>query len=119
MSCRKLHRMLPDFLVPYKQYQEGTICDAIDGRLNPKESDDRPSEQSVKHWKYWIFLNEDDINGNLKSIAYRELDYSEELLRSGVSLLEKLKCSIPDGWLKAIIRTIYNAGAYLQPFYIC
>lgn len=104
-------------MVPFKHYQEEIICDAIDDRIDPEKSDDRPSKQTVTHWKFWLFLNTDDINGHLKSIAYRELGYSEELLKSGVSLLEKLRSSMPEEWLKTIIRTIYNSGAYLQPFY--
>ena len=109
--------MLPDFLVPFKHYHEEVICDAICDRIDPRKSDDRPSAQTVSHWKFWIWLNKDDINGHLKSIACRELGYSEELLKSGVSLLEALKSSMPNGWLKTILRMIYNSGAFLQPFY--
>ena len=109
--------MIPDFLVPYKHYEEPIICDAVDERIDPAESDDRPSSQSIRHWKYWVLLNADDINGHLKSVAHRELGYGEELLKSGVSLLAKLRKSISDGWLKIILRTIYNSGAFLQPVY--
>ena len=116
-GCRKVHRMIPDFLVPYKHYEEPIICDAVDERIDPAESDDRPSSQSIRHWKYWVLLNADDINGHLKSVAHRELGYGEELLKSGVSLLAKLRESISDGWLKIILRTIYNSGAFLQPVY--
>ena len=44
--------------------------------------------------------------------------FSKELLRSGVSLLQKLRSSIPGGWLKVILRVIYNSGARLRPFYL-
>ena len=113
----RLHRMLPDFLLPFKHYEETVVCDAIDGRLEPESSDDRPSRQSVRHWRFWIRINESDIDGYLKSIGHRELGFSEELLKSSVSLLSELKRSIPEGWLRAIIRFLYNSGAFLCPFY--
>lgn len=110
--------MLPDFLLPFKHYHEEIIVDALDDRLDPELLDDRPSDQTIKHWKYWIFINTSNIDGYIKSIAYRELDFSEELLQSGISLLNKLRSSIPDGWLKTVIRIIYNAGGFLEALYI-
>lgn len=109
--------MLPDFLAPFKHYQEEVIVDSIDDRLMPEEVDDSPSEQTVKRWKRWIEVNATDIDGHLKSIGHRELGFAEELLRSGVSLLKELRRSIPEGWLKTILRMIYNAGAKLSPYY--
>lgn len=116
-GCNRVHRMLPDFLLPFKHYQEEVIVDAIDGRLDPDSSDDRPSTQTVTHWRFWLMLNEQNINGYLKSIAHRELDFSKELLYSSISLLSRLRSSMPDGWLKTMIRVIYNAGGFLCPFY--
>lgn len=116
-GCRKLHRILPDILVPYKHYQEEVIVDLLDKRIDPACSDDRPSEQTVRHWNHWLMFNALNIDGHLKSIGHRELGFSEELLRSGVSLLESLRRSIPERWLKVILRTIYNAGGRLVPFY--
>lgn len=109
--------MLPDFLVPFKHYSEEVIVDSIDNRILPEEMDDRPSRQTVNHWEWWLQINSSDIDGNLKSIAHRELGFTEELLRSSVSLLNELRRSLPEGWLKAIIRIIYNSGARLCPFY--
>lgn len=109
--------MLPDFLVPFKHYAEAVVVDAVDGRLVPEEADDRPSRQTVNHWKWWIQINSTDIDGSLKSIAHRELGFTEELLRSGVSLLKELRGSLPEGWLKAVLRILYNSGARLCPVY--
>ena len=58
-----------------------------------------------------------NIDGHMKSVGHRELGFSEELLRSGVSLLGSLRRSIPERWLKAILRIIYNSGGRLSPFY--
>lgn len=112
-SCRRVHRMLPDFLVPFKHYQEAVIEDAIDDRLSPEESDDRPSIQSVLRWKCWLIMNATNIDGLLKSIGYRELGFSAELLGTGISLLSELRKRITSGWLKEILRFIYNSGSGL------
>ncbi|MBQ6388523.1 MAG: hypothetical protein IJH90_02690 [Mogibacterium sp.] len=115
-ACRRIHRMLPDFLVPFKHYQETVVVDAVDDRIMPDSSDDRPSAQTVLRWKRWLFMNANDIDGHLKSIGYRELNFTEELLRSDISLLSELRKRIPEGWLKEILRFIYNSGARLLAF---
>lgn len=116
-GCSKIHRMLPDIMVPYKHYQEEVIVDAVDERLDPATSDDRPSERLVRLWKCWIAANILNIDGYLKSIGHRELGFGEELLRSGDSILRKLRRSSPEGWLKTILRMIYNSGGKLAPVY--
>lgn len=111
--------MLPSFLVPFKHYKEETISGALDGIVHSDDADtdECPSERTIGRWKHWLMANESFINGNMKSIAFRELDFSEELLKSNVSLLEKLRRSIPDGWLETVIRFLYNSGSFLQAFY--
>ena len=68
-------------------------------------------------WHHWFMANQMNIEGQMKSIGYRLLGFKEELLKSGVSLLTHLKSSIPDAWLRTILRYIYNSGNALQPFY--
>ncbi len=109
--------MLPDFLAPFKHYLESVVVDAIEDRIVPDRSDDRPSSKTVIRWKHWLMKNAFNIDGQLKSIGYRELGFSMELLKSGVSLLDKLRSSIPGGWLKEILRFIYNAGGKLASCY--
>lgn len=65
-------------------------------------------------WKHWLMLNYFRINGYLKSIGYRFLGFSEELLNTRLSLLEYLRLS-NDRWLEAILRMIYNSGGVLEP----
>ena len=115
-SCQKIHRMLPDYFAPFKHYEEPVIEGTIDDRIDPATSDDRPSAQTAIRWKHWLMKNALDIDGQLKSIGHRELGFSVELLKSGVSLLNKLRSSIPEGWLKEILRIIYNAGGKLAAF---
>ena len=109
--------MLPDFLVPFKHYAEEVISKAVSDILDVCTTDDAPSPVTILRWKRWIRLNTADINGQIKSIAYRELDYTKELLKSGISLLKELMSSIPSGWLKIITILVYNSGAFLVPVY--
>ena len=116
-GCRKVHRMLPDFMVPFKHYTEDVISDSVNDTSEHSQICDGPSSATVNRWKRWIDLNATDIDGHLKSIGHRELGFSKELMNSGVSLLRELMGSIPHGWLRAILCMIYNSGACLIPVY--
>lgn len=111
--------MLPDFLLPHKHYTEETVSGVLDGVVQKTDldSEDRPSEMTMIRWHHWMIKNELTIEGILRSVAFRELGYTKELLYSGVSLLRHLKSSIPDGWLSTVIRYIYNSGNQLLPVY--
>lgn len=111
--------MLADFLVPYKHYGEEIISGVLDGIVLPNDvdSEEYPSEKTMLCWHHWLMKNHLNIDGHLKSIAYRELGFSVELLKSGISLLTALRGSIPDGWLRAVIRYIYNSGNSLLAYY--
>ena len=117
-SCGKIHRMLPDFMVPFKHYAEDVISDSINDSAEQSQVCDGPSAATIDRWKRWTALNATDIDGHLKSIGHRELGFSKELLNSSVSLLRKLMSSIPHGWLRTILRLIYNSGSVLIPVYI-
>ena len=109
--------MLPDRLLPYKHYEQPVIRDSLDGCLDQDEAGNAPSVESIKRWGHWLMSNSLDIEGYVKSIAHRELRFSEDLLKTGISLLEVLKKKIPQAWLITVIRIIYNAGGFLRPFY--
>ena len=115
--CKRIHRMLTDRLLPYKHYEQPVIRDSLDGCLDLDEAGNAPSAESIKRWGHWLMANSLDIEGYVKSIAHRELRFREDLLKTGVSLLEVLKKKIPQAWLSTVIRIIYNAGGFLRPFY--
>ena len=114
-SCGRIHRMLPDFLLPYKHYKEEVISGVLDGVVTSDDldSEDRPSQASMDRWILWFILNRLNIEGYLRSNAYRELDYTEEVFTSGRSLLDKFRRSSHGAWLCAVIRIIYNSGGFL------
>jgi uncharacterized Zn finger protein len=51
-SCGALHRELPNFLFPYKQYEVEVIRGVIDGYITPDTLgyEDYPSEITMKRW---------------------------------------------------------------------
>lgn len=118
-KCKRIHRMLPDFLVPYKHYNEETISGVLDGIVNPDDEDSEiyPSEKTMLRWHHWFILNQFNMEGHMKSIGYRLLGFKEELLRSSSSLLGHIRSSLPDVWLRIILRYLYNSGNSLQPCY--
>lgn len=115
-SCNRLHNALPDRLVPYKHYAAEIISGVLDEIITTQdlETEDYPCEATMLRWKHWLMLNYFRINGYLKSIGYRFLGFSEELLNTRLSLLEYLRLS-NDRWLEAILRMIYNSGGVLEP----
>ena len=63
--CGKLHRMLPDFMVPFKHYTEDVISDCVNNSSEQSQICDGPSTSTIDRWKRWISLNTTDINGHL------------------------------------------------------
>lgn len=111
--------MLPDILTPFKHYNEETISGVLDDVVSSDDADSEiyPSENTMIRWHHWFMVNEFNIEGHMKSIGYRLLGFSEELLGSGISLLSYMKSSMPDAWLRIILRYIYNSGNSLPAFY--
>lgn len=112
--CRKLHRELPDCFVPHKHYSAEVISGILEGILSPEDADseDYPCEMTIHRWHDWLVLNNDRINGYLRSVGYQLLDFGEELLKSGTSLLHRLRSS-SQRWLETVLRFIYNSGGFL------
>ena len=104
-------------MVPFKHYTEDVISDCVNNSSEQSQQCTGPSAATINRWIRWIALNTPDIDGHLKSIGHRELGFSRELLNSSVSLPKKLMRSIPHGWLRIILRLIYNSGACLVPVY--
>ena len=69
----------------------------------------------MKHWKWWMSQNEANINGRIKSMLHHLLYLDTGFLKSGESLLKKLKEKISSGWLFVVVRFIYNSGGRIEP----
>jgi len=110
-DCSRLHRELPDFLAPYKHYTTATIENVVDEVIDSGDYD-YPCERTMMRWKDWILRNTDNINGHLKSVGFRVLGFTEDLLRSSDCLLTKLQ-EKGEEWLGKSLRVIYNSGNFL------
>lgn len=113
--CKRLHRALPDFMIPHKHFSASTISKVLENVITPDTfTGDSPSESTMIRWHMWLEINRTLIDGILKSLAHRQLGFSEKLLKSADSLLNELKASY-ENWLETIVRTLYNSGARLIP----
>jgi len=63
-----------------------------------------------------MILNLIFINAYLKSVGIRLFAFGIALAYAAADLVEELKGRTPHGWLKTIIRAIYNTGASLEPY---
>ena len=59
-GCRRLHRMLPNFMVRFKHYSAEVISGVLDGIVTPEDADseDHPSVNTMKRWHHWLMANE-------------------------------------------------------------
>ena len=126
-NCKKLHRCLPSQLTRFKHFLTEIIENTVDDVVIPEDPHDptaekegttieSPSLHTVARWKSWIEHNEANVNGYLKSFGYSILGLSIQFLKSGISLLDELRCD-GGGWLAAVQHVIYNAGGFLEPYY--
>ena len=116
--CGRLHNELPDCICPYKHYDAGLIEDVADGVVSEedRETEDYPCMGTMKHWRWWLQMNEKNMEGQVREAAHRFLDLGGGFLKSRASLLEQMKERISPGWLKAAARVIYNSGGRIEPY---
>ena len=114
-KCETLHRELPDILVPYKHYAAEVVSGVLEGCITSEDEDcaEYPCQTTMYRWQRWLAANRLRMDGHLKSVGYRLLGFSEELLKSGMSLLETLRSSNQE-WLEIILRFLYNSGGFLE-----
>jgi hypothetical protein len=114
-SCRRIHNVLPDFLVPYKQYTAEVISGVLDDVIYPDDIEDTsyPCETTMLRWKQWLEENRLRAEGYLRNIGHQFLNFGEQLLDSTVSLLDRIRGKSPL-WLETVLRIIYNAGGWLE-----
>ena len=126
-NCKKLHRCLPSQLTRFKHFMTEIIENTVDDIVIPEDPEDpaaekagaiieSPSLRTVIRWKEWITHNKANINGYLKSFGHSILGLSIQFLKSGISLLDELRCD-GGGWLATVQHVIYNAGGFLEPYY--
>lgn len=63
LNCGSMHRELPDFIFPYKQYESEIIVGVLEGIITSEKLgfEDYPCEMTMARWK----LNEKQILAHL------------------------------------------------------
>lgn len=112
-SCGRQARLLTDFMVPYKHYEEQAISDVLDEVITEDSPVCCPSIFTMRRWLVWFTANLTRMENVLRSVGYRELGFSEELLFLKDSLVDQLRQRSGD-WLRIAIRFIYNSGHHLK-----
>jgi len=51
-ECKSIHRVLPDYILPYKQYEKEVIDGVIEGHITPGTLgyEDYPCEDTMHQW---------------------------------------------------------------------
>ena len=116
-----IHRLVPDFLAPHKHYDIDIITGVLNGTISPDllAFEDYPCEKTMERWKNWLASNLVFINAYLKSVGIRLFAIGIALVYSAADLVEELKSRDHCGWLKIVIRAVYNTGASLAPYRDC
>ena len=116
-GCCRYHNELPDCLVPFKHYKTEIIAGVLDGIVTPEDldSEDYPCMDTMLLWLCWFQLNQERIEGYLRTIAYELSDGKLSVLHSDLSLLKWFRLHARN-WLERIIHSIYNSGGFLVSF---
>lgn len=114
-ECGRSHRLLPNDLVPYKQYGAEVIEKVIDDdyELSEEESlkyEDYPCDMTVQRWKIWAEELIKNAEGQMRLVAHRVLDFSYEFLGSTESLLKGIKKFANRGWLTFVVDIMLRTG---------
>lgn len=81
-----------------------------------RDSEDYPNAMTMQRWLDWFHKNLINIEGLLRKAGYQVLDFSDDFLLSGVSLLNSIR-NHSSRWLENTLRIIYNSGGFLEPLY--
>ena len=115
-SCGRLHRELPDCLVPYKHYASEVISGVLDGIVSPDDEDsaDFPCETTMRRWHCWLEANRLRIDGYLKSTGYRLLGFSTDFWDPGSAA--QIGCEVHgrNGWKRCSSSFIANFAKKLH-----
>ena len=93
-------------------YTDMVIEDVIDGILDEDAlcEEEYPSESTLERWRRWAEELLPNMEGHIRSAAYRILDMTDGFLADGMSLLDGLKERLNYGWLASAMRIYINSG---------
>ena len=104
-KCRKIHRQLPDTILPYKHYQAQVIEEVLD---DAKPEPTGPESSTLYRWKKWFSSAKGLLESRLVAMQTVKTGLFQSLLRDETLLAERRKKG--GGWLADIMRHTINAG---------
>ena len=106
-SSGKYHRLLPDFLAPYKHYTVPTI-DASASDDPDIDAYDKPSDSSRSRWKKWIAFLNDFVLKQTDSVPMSDDMLQTDIHHSYMFRYRDRRC-----WLAVLISAIYSVQTTL------
>ena len=116
-TCRRIHHELPDFLVPYKRHESASIELVCAPWVKLREVDVAVEDRTIGRWKRWLETFASYWEGCLRTISARMgLQSGTNPEASSTSPLQRLFQLVGSrpGWLAEIVRTLVNAGFWVQ-----
>jgi len=114
-ACHRIHHELPAFLLPYKRHE----CASIERVCTSqgKARDVAVEDSTIGRWKRWLEGLASYWEGCLRTISVRMgFQSGTKPEASSASPLQRLFQHLghQPGWLAVIVRTLVNAGLWVQ-----
>lgn len=105
VSCRRIHRELPDFVLPFKNYDSQTVQGTLD--LTP-DNCCNADDSTMRRWQRSFELSKNALIALLVSY-YMNLTKSMPSLLDVKDILSKIT-SEQKNWLSFVFRLLINSG---------
>lgn len=99
--CHKFHRVVPDFIVPYKRYASQQIEDTLSDR--PEAAAVVAENSTRNRWKRWIKDSVSAFGKKLRQLA--KMGYADGV---SVPIIVNDLGEQPRGWLKKFVQLMTN-----------
>jgi len=114
-ECRKIHRQLPDAILPYKHYLAEVIEEALESR---EDAPVEPDARTLERWRKWFTWVRAIMEAVLLSIQIQAMGLLQKLYGDETPLAAR--CGKGGGWLADSMRKSINAGypAYIPSLHV-
>ena len=116
-ACGRIHHELPDCLVPYKRHASASIESACTPGAEAADTGISAENSTLSRWKRWAETFAQYWGSCLRAISSRmDMNPGTKLEASSASPLQRLFQHLghQPGWLAEIVRTLVNAGLWVQ-----
>jgi hypothetical protein len=116
-ACGRIHHELPDCLVPYKRHASASIESACTPSAEAADTGISAENSTLSRWKRWAETFAQYWDSCLRAISSRmDMNPGTKPEASSASPLQRLFQHLghQPGWLAEIVRTLVNAGLWVQ-----